>query len=111
MSDKLVKAITKGVRVYAAVTTDLVNEAIRRHDCYPVAAAALGRTMTGALLLAANLKNKEALTVNIRVDCPLKNITADAVPEGFVRGYVANPHVELPLNDRGKLDVGGGVGQ
>lgn len=111
MSDKLVKAITKGVRVYAAVTTDLVNEAIRRHDCYPVAAAALGRTMTGALLLAANLKNKEALTVNIRGDGPLKNITADAVPEGFVRGYVANPHVELPLNDRGKLDVGGGVGQ
>ena len=111
MSDKLVKAITKGVRVYAAVTTDLVNAAIRRHDCYPVAAAALGRTMTGALLLAANLKNKEALTVNIRGDGPLKNITADAVPEGFVRGYVANPHVELPLNDRGKLDVGGGVGQ
>ena len=111
MSDKLVKAITKGVRVYAAVTTDLVNEAIRRHDCYPVAAAALGRTMTGALLLAANLKNKESLTVNIRGDGPLKNITADAVPEGFVRGYVANPHVELPLNDRGKLDVGGGVGQ
>ena len=111
MSDKLVKAITKGVRVYAAVTTDLVNEAIRRHDCYPVAAAALGRTMTGALLLAANLKNKEALTVNIRGNGPLKNITADAVPEGFVRGYVADPHVELPLNDKGKLDVGGGVGQ
>ena len=111
MSDKLVKAITKGVRVYAAVTTDLVNEAIRRHDCYPVAAAALGRTMTGALLLAANLKNKEALTVNIRGHGPLKNITADAVPEGFVRGYVADPHVELPLNDKGKLDVGGGVGQ
>ena len=111
MSDKLVKAITKGVRVYAAVTTDLVDEAIGRHDCYPVAAAALGRTMTGALLLAANLKNKEALTVNIRGNGPLKNITADAVPEGFVRGYVANPHVELPLNDRGKLDVGGGVGQ
>ena len=111
MSDKLVKAITKGVRVYAAVTTDLVNEAIRRHDCYPVAAAALGRTMTGALLLAANLKNKEALTVNIRGNGPLKNITADAVPEGFVRGYVADPHVEVPLNDKGKLDVGGGVGQ
>ena len=111
MSDKLVKAITKGVRVYAAVTTDLVNEAIRRHDCYPVAAAALGRTMTGALLLAANLKNKEALTVNIRGNGPLKNITADAVPEGFVRGYGADPHVELPLNDKGKLDVGGGVGQ
>lgn len=111
MSDTLVKAITKGVRVYAAVTTELVNEAIKRHDCYPVAAAALGRTMTGALLMAANLKNKEAITINIRGNGPLANITADAVPEGYVRGYVANPHVELPLNAQGKLDVGGGVGQ
>ena len=77
MSDTLVKAITKGVRVYAAVTTDLVNEAIKRHDCYPVAAAALGRTMTGALLMAANLKNKEAITINFRGNGPLANITAD----------------------------------
>lgn len=111
MSDTLVKAITKGVRVYAAVTTDLVNEAISRHECYPVAAAALGRTMTGALLLAANLKNSEALTVNFRGNGPLGTITADATPDGFVRGYVGNPHVDLPLNDQGKLDVGKGVGQ
>jgi len=110
MGDTLVKAICRGVRVYAAVGTDLVNEAVKRHDCYPVAAAALGRTMLGALLLAANLKNKEAITVNFRGDGPLKNITADAVPEGFVRGFVADPHVELPLNDRGKLDVGRAVG-
>lgn len=110
MSDTLVKAICKGVRVYAAVGTDLVNEAVKRHDCYPVASAALGRTMLGALLLAANLKNKEAITVNFRGDGPLANITADAVPEGFVRGFVANPYVELPLNDRGKLDVGRAVG-
>ena len=41
----------------------------------------------------------------------MANITADAVPEGYVRGYVANPHVELPLNAQGKLDVGGGVGK
>ena len=63
MKDHLVKATAEGVRVYAAVTTGLVNEGIRRHACYPVAAAALGRTMTGALLMAANLKNKECLTV------------------------------------------------
>ena len=110
MSDILVKAITKGVRVYAAVTTDLVNEAIRRHDCYPIAAAALGRTMTGALLMAANLKNQEAITIDFRGDGPLGSITADATPDGFVRGYVHNPHVDLPLNAQGKLDVGGALG-
>lgn len=110
MKDHLVKAIAKGVRVYAAVTTDLVNEAVRRHDCYPVASAALGRTMTGALLLAANLKNKECITVKFSGDGPLGNVAADASPEGFVRGYVDHPHVNLPLNAKGKLDVGGGIG-
>ena len=45
MKDHLVKAVADGVRVYAAVTTDLVNEAIRRHGCHAVAAAALGRTI------------------------------------------------------------------
>jgi len=111
MRDHLVKAVAEGVRVYAAVTTDLVNEGISRHDCYPVAAAALGRTMTGALLLAANLKNKEAITVKFSGDGPLGTVTADAAPEGIVRGYVGNPHVDLPLNAQGKLDVGGAVGR
>lgn len=110
MGDHLLKATAEGVRVYAAVTTDLVNEAIRRHDCYPVAAAALGRTMTGALLMAANLKNKEAITIKFDGHGPLGKVTADATPEGLVRGYVDEPHVNLPLNSLGKIDVGGGVG-
>ena len=111
MKDHLVKATAEGVRVYAAVTTDLVNEAIRRHDCYYVAAAALGRIMTGALLLAANLKNEEALTIKFSGDGPLKSVVADATPEGYVRGYVGEPHVNLPLDERGKIAVGKGVGE
>ena len=110
MTDHLVKAVADGVRIYAAVTTDLVNEAIRRHGCYPVAAAALGRTMTGALLLAANLKNQEALTVSFDGHGPLGRVVADATPEGSVRGMVGNAKVLLPLNAKGKIDVGGGVG-
>ena len=78
MKDHLVKAVADGVRVYAAVTTDLVNEAIRRHDCYPVAAAALGRTMTGALLFAANLKNKEAVTITFDGHGPLGTLCRKA---------------------------------
>ncbi|WP_314620415.1 Hsp33 family molecular chaperone HslO [uncultured Selenomonas sp.] len=110
MKDTLVKAIAGDFRIYAARTTTLVGEAVRRHDCHPVAAAALGRTMTGALLLAANLKNEEALTVKFAGDGPLGTVVADAVPEGFVRGCVDHPQVDLPLNAAGKLDVGAGVG-
>ena len=110
MQDHLVKAIADGVRVHAAITTDLVNKAVSLHDCYPVASAALGRTMTGALLMAANLKNKECITIKFDGNGPLGKIVADATSDGVVRGYIENPHVDLPLNQLGKLDVGGGVG-
>ena len=103
-------AVAEDVRVYAAVTTNLVNEASQRHGCGALASAALGRTMTGALLLAATLKEKECITVKFQGDGPLGSITADASAEGAVRGYVAHPEVELPLTN-GKLSVGQGVGR
>ena len=111
MKDQLVRATAEGVRIFAATTTDLVADAARRHDCYPIAAAALGRTITGALLFAANLKNEEAVTIKIAGDGPLGRLVADAVPKGFARGFVDNPHVDLPSNAKGKLDVAGGVGR
>ena len=93
--DHLLKATADGVRIFAAVTTDLVSEAARRHDCSATASAALGRTITGALLFAANLKNDEAVTIKIQGDGPLGRIVADAVPEGYARGFVDNPHFDL----------------
>ncbi len=108
--DHLVKATAGDVRIFAAVTTELVQEAARRHGCGALATAALGRTMTGALLLAANLKEKECITVKFRGDGPLGPIVADASADGAARGYVANPAVELPLT-AGKLSVGQGVGR
>ena len=111
--DQLIKATAADgqLRVFAAVTTDVVAEAMQRHDCWPVAAAALGRTMTGALLFAANLKNKESVTIKFKGYGALGTVTADATAEGSVRGCVDHPHVHLPLNVYGKIDVGGGIGQ
>ena len=109
MHDHLIRATAPGVRAFAAVTTNLTEDARRRHDCYPVAAAALGRTMTAALLMAANLKTMESITVRIKGDGPLGEIVADAFAAGTVRGYVRYPQIDLPLRN-GKLDVGGGVG-
>lgn len=109
LPDTLIRATVPGVRAFAAVTTDLVEEARKRHNCYPVAAAALGRTMTAALLLAANLKTNENLTIRIVGDGPLGETIADADSIGQVRGYVKNPAVDLPLKGI-KLDVGKAVG-
>lgn len=110
MKDHIMRATTDGIKIFAAVTTNLAEEARKRHQCFPIAAAALGRTLTGALLLAANLKNHECVTIKIDGDGPLGQIVADANPEGNVRGYVDHPNVDLPLENH-KLAVGKAVGK
>ena len=105
------RAIAPGLRLVAAVTTGLVNTAAARHNCSPVAAAALGRAMTAALLLAETFKSEEALTLRISGDGPLGDVIADIPRRHQVRGYVHNPQVDLPVGDNGKLPVGKAVGE
>lgn len=93
------------VRCMAAVTTNLVAEAARRHNASPTVAAALGRTLTGTLLLGSSLKELDRLTVQIVGDGPIGGITAEANAQGQVRGYVRNPEADAPLNEQGKLNV------
>ena len=94
----------------AAVTTNLVAEAARRHDLWPTVAAALGRTLTGTLLLGASLKELDRLTVQIVSDGPIGGITAEVNAHGQVRGYVRNPEAHAPYNENGKFDVRAVVG-
>lgn len=114
MSDKLVRGTSAGgeIRVFAAVTTDLVNEAQKIHHTYPVATAALGRLLTGAAIMgAAGLKNDtDSMTVQIKGEGEIKNLVAVTDSKSRVRGYISNPYVHRPLNSKGKLDVGGAIG-
>lgn len=112
-SDIVVRALSKNknVRALACVTTGIVNEMQRRHGTWPVATAALGRTASIAAMMGLLLKGEERLTVQVKGDGPLGSIVVDADAKGHVRGYVDNPHVHLPSNALGKLDVGGGVGE
>lgn len=112
MQDHIVKAVTAAgtLRAAAALTTSVVQEARDRHDLYPVPTAALGRLLTGGLLLAADFKENERINLRIDGDGPLGHMLVDA-GYGEARGYVSNPEAHLPLSSQGKLDVGGAVGK
>ena len=100
------------LRVVAAETTDVVEEARLRHGLSPTATAALGRAMTGALLLAQLLLKtpKERITLRVEGTGPLGGLVVEADAFGHVRGYVKNPRAEVPLREDGKLNVGELVG-
>jgi molecular chaperone Hsp33 len=99
------------IRCMSVVTTQTVAEAMRRHQTAPTATAALGRALTGALLLGASIKELDRLTVQIRGDGPLGGLTAEVNSQGHARGYARNPEADLPLNAQGKFDVRGVIGQ
>ena len=112
--DKLVRGSSMDgtIRVFAAVTTELVNEAKRIHDTSATASAALGRLLTAAAIMGAQLKSEsDSVTLQINGDGPLGMLVAVTDSNSRVRGYVENPHADLPPKSVGKLDVGGAVGQ
>ncbi len=113
MGDYMIRATAADGQIlaFAAVTSEMVEEARRRHHTSPVASAALGRTMTAAAMMGWQLKtNTDTLTIQVDGDGPLERIVAVANNQGEIKGYVHHPEVELPLNAKGKLDVGGAVG-
>ncbi len=112
--DKITKAVTKGglIRIYAVNSKETVEKARELHQTSPLASAALGRLMTGGLLIGGMQKEDNVdITLQMRGGGPLGIVLAVADSHGTVRGYIENPQVELPLNSRGKLDVGGGIGR
>ncbi len=111
--DKIIQgtAADGKIRVFAAVTTNVLREAVRRHDTSPTVSAALGRVLTGTLLLGGTFKDYDRLTVKIDSSGPVGGIVAETTGSGTVRGYVKNPNAELPAASNGKFDVGGIVGE
>ena len=99
------------VVVLAADTTDIVEAARQIHNTSKVCTAALGRLLTGASIMGYMLKNdSDTLTLRVNGDGPAGSVIAAADAQGNVKGYIMNPHVDLPLKPNGKLDVGKAVG-
>lgn len=109
MEDTLTIATAEGVRIYAITTKNLVQEAADRHHTSHLATAALGRAVSGALMLAATMKDGERILLKLKGDGPMGEVVAEAQGTS-VRGYVGEPDVFMPLKN-GKLDIGGALGQ
>ncbi|NOR23766.1 MAG: Hsp33 family molecular chaperone HslO [Desulforhopalus sp.] len=112
MADSIERVISESGNFFgvACNTTELVTEACRRHDVGPLGAAALGRALTGAALIAALLKDSQSVLLKFEGNGPLKKIITEAGYDGWVRGYVADPHADVPLNN-GRIDVAAGLGR
>ena len=113
MKDYIVRASAANaqIRAFAAVTTELTEEARKRHETSPVATAALGRLLTGGAMMGSMMKNDtDMLTIQIKCSGPIGGLTVTADSKGNVKGYVHEPNVILPPKN-GKLDVGGALGQ
>lgn len=113
MHDYIVRGIAANgtVRAFAIKSTDLVAHAAERHMTYPVVTAALGRLLSAGAMMGSMMKgDKDLITLTIKGDGPIGNITVTADSHGNVKGFPGNPAVDIPLKRRGKLDVGGAVG-
>lgn len=111
MKDYIVKAyaFNDSVRIYAANSTTLVNEAQKIHDLWPTSAAAFGRLLTASVIMGAMYKGDQELTIRVESDGPINGMVTHANARGEVKGYIVNNHVFLQYNS-GKLNVGKAVG-
>ncbi len=107
--DYIVRAMAANqqLRVFAATTRNIVEQARQIHGTYPVATAAFGRLLTAGAMMGSMMKgDKDILTLQIDCSGPIKGLTVTADAKANVKGYVKNPKVDLPPSEAGKLDVG-----
>lgn len=105
-------ANNQNIRVMVADVTQLVQEAKTRHDLWPTATAALGRTMAMGSIMAFQLKDQdELISIRIEGDGPLELIRVDAQKNGNVVGFVRNPHITMINEETHKLDVSKAIGK
>ncbi len=113
MKDYIVRATAANaqIRAFAVTSKELVECARSAHNLSPVVTAALGRLMTGGVMMGSMLKGeKDMLTLQINGAGPVHGLTVTADSQGNVKGYADNPQAMMPPNSMGKLDVGGVIG-
>ena len=112
MSDYLIRVLSDKANVIglACRTTELVNLACRLHGTTPTVSAALGRALTGGLLMGALAKPGLRVGLKFEGNGPMKKILVEADSEGTVRGFVGVPDIDVMVKEDGKLHVSRALG-
>jgi len=113
ITDLLTRAVSRdgSARILVLNSKNMVEEARKIHGLTPTTTALLGRSLTACSLMSCLLKDKDnSLTMQITGDGPAERVVCVGDYCGNVKGYVAEPMTELPLNKFGKIDVGGAIG-
>lgn len=111
--DKAITGMDKSgsFRVYMAVTTEMVEKAHKLHGTSPLATHLLGRALTGTGLMGLMLREPGfKVTLQFKGDGPAQQVLCTAGSDGSVKGFIANPLVDLPAREDGSPDVGGALG-
>ncbi|MBR2705964.1 MAG: Hsp33 family molecular chaperone HslO [Mogibacterium sp.] len=114
MKDYIVRATAAGetVRAFAIRSTKLTAEARELHHTFPVVTAALGRLLSAGAMMGSMMKGEnDKLTIQVKGDGPIGQMTVTVDSHGNVKGFPADPSVDIPLKRAGKLDVGAAVGR
>ncbi|MGN0595515.1 MAG: Hsp33 family molecular chaperone HslO [Hominimerdicola sp.] len=110
---RIVRVISKDASVVCSAIDgkDIVSRIEEIHKPSAVVTAGLGRLAMATSLLGFGLKGQDdSVTVRFDGNGPTGALICVSDSFGNVRAYVQNPIVEIPLNDKGKLDVRGAVG-
>ena len=113
-NDRIIKflAFNGRISITCINSTYLVEQARKIHDLSPTATAALGRVLTISAIMGSELKGvQDKLTVKIKGNGPIGEIIATANYFPKIKAFVSNPHVDVPLKDNGKINVGDAVGK
>lgn len=112
--DYLIRATAAGetVRAFAVRSTEMAAAAREKHMTLPVVTAALGRLLSAGAMMGSMMKGEnDKLTLQMKGDGPIGMLTVTADSHGNVKGFPANPAVDIPRKYAGKLDVGAAVGK
>ncbi|MBX3053037.1 MAG: Hsp33 family molecular chaperone HslO [Caldilineaceae bacterium] len=114
MTDYLLRILTEngGMRATIAQTGGLTAEVAGRHRASPLATAALGYGVTGALLLGSLLKAQQRVVLKASGNGPLQKLIAEADSYGHSRAYVGQPQLAAvgPITSEQVAEAIGGDG-